>query len=457
MSELRIATPAEAPPAVVPTIHAPVEIHHRPRIDLTRAVADGGQVLLIWLSLFVVYGGQRPLSQAGFVAVTIAAGIWLVAVRCPALPGCNVLTRTVAIGVGTSAGLVAVTVVNSSMPGHDVSFTLLVTGGLAVFCSVAAWGWLVDRTLASRRRVLLVGTEDAKEVLTEELRTSPRARYDVVAAIPGAEELAEIVEAQRPDIVVLTDEATYGPALDRLLDARADVRVAGFEGFFELAFGRVPIDQITPAWFMSLLHPQQRVYTRRAKRTFDFAVALVLLVLVAPAIALVALATKLGGGPVLYRQTRLGEGGQRFTIYKFRTMRCDAECNGAAFSCENDPRVTPVGRVLRRTHLDELPQLWNVLAGDMSVVGPRPERPEFIELIEEKVPFWNRRLLVKPGVTGWAQVRCGYANEVEDMETKLSYDLWYLRNGSMLVDLAVCAMTVLALFGRSAERTTSRA
>ena len=123
-------------------------------------------------------------------------------------------------------------------------------------------------------------------------------------------------------------------------------------------------------------------------------------------------------------------------------MRCDAECDGAAFSCKNDPRVTPVGRVLRRTHLDELPQLWNVLAGDMSVVGPRPERPEFIELIEEKVPFWNRRLLVKPGVTGWAQVRCGYANEVEDMETKLSYDLWYLRNGSMLVDLAVCAMTV---------------
>ena len=277
-----------------------------------------------------------------------------------------------------------VTVVNSTVPGHYVSFRLLVTGGLAVFCSVAAWEWLVDRILAGRRRVLLVGTEDAKNVLTEELRASPRARYDVVAAVPGAEELAEIVEAQRPDIVVLTDEATYGPALDRLLDARADVRVAGFEGFFELAFGRVPIDQITPAWFMSLLHPQQRVYTRRAKRTFDVAVALVLLVLTAPAIALVALATKLaGGGPVLYRQTRLGEGGQRFTIYKFRTMRCDAECDGAAFSCENDPRVTPLGRVLRRTHLDELPQLWNVLAGDMSVVGPRPERPEFIELIEE--------------------------------------------------------------------------
>ena len=348
MSELQIAAPAEVAPAVVPTIDTPVETRLRPRVGLTRAVADGGEALLIWFSLFVVYGGQRPLSQAGLVAVTVAAGIWLVAVRCPALPGCNVLPRLVAIGVGTSAGLVMVTVVNSTVPGHYVSFRMLVTGGLAVFCSIAAWEWLVDRILAGRRRVLLVGTEDAKELLTEELRTSPRARYDVVAAIPGAEELAEIVEAQRPDIVVLTDEATYGPALDRLLDARADVRVAGFEGFFELAFGRVPIDQITPAWFMSLLHPQQRVYTRRAKRTFDVAVALVLLVLAAPVIALVALATKLGGGPVLYRQTRLGEGGQRFTIYKFRTMRCDAECDGAAFSCENDPRVTPVGRVLRR-------------------------------------------------------------------------------------------------------------
>jgi exopolysaccharide biosynthesis polyprenyl glycosylphosphotransferase len=441
-SLLPVTAPAEVTPlpAATPSL--------RSRIELARVVAEGGQALLIWFSLFVVYGGQRPLSQAGLVAVTVAAAIWLVALRFPGVPGCNVLGRAVAVGVGTAGGLVVVAVLNSSIPAHDVSLPLLLAGGFAVFSSATAWGWIVDRTLATRRRVLLVGTEGAQALLAEELRTHRRPAYDVVGAIPGAEALAEVVEAQHPDIVVLTDEATYGPALERLLDARANVRVAGFESFFEFAFGRVPVDQITPAWFMSLLHPRQRVYTRRAKRTFDIAVALALLVVTAPVFALVALGTKLGGGPVLYRQTRLGEGGRRFTIYKFRTMRCDAEREGAAFACADDPRVTRVGRVLRRTHLDELPQLWNVLRGDMSVVGPRPERPEFIELIEASVPFWNRRLLVKPGITGWAQVRCGYATDLEDMETKLSYDLWYLRHGSMLVDLAVCAMTVLTVVRR---------
>ena len=210
----------------------------------------------------------------------------------------------------------------------------------------------------------------------------------------------------------------------------------------------MPIEEITPAWFMSLLHPRQRTYTRFTKRTFDVLVASMLLVLTAPLLAAFALAIKLTGGPVLYRQARVGEGGRRFTMYKLRTMTSDAERDGAAFAHEEDPRVTRFGCFLRRSHIDELPQLWNVLKGEMSVVGPRPERPEFIEMIEAAVPFWNRRLLVKPGITGWAQVRCGYASDCEDMETKLSYDLWYLRNRSLIVDLAVCMLTVVALAGR---------
>jgi lipopolysaccharide/colanic/teichoic acid biosynthesis glycosyltransferase len=172
--------------------------------------------------------------------------------------------------------------------------------------------------------------------------------------------------------------------------------------------------------------------------------------------AMVALVTKLTEGPVLYRQTRIGEDGRHFTIYKFCTMKCDAERDGVAFARENDPRATRIGCFLRRTHLDELPQLWNVLKGEMSIVGPRPERPEFIELIEEAVPFWSRRLLVKPGITGWAQVRCGYASDCEAMETKLSYDLWYLRHRSLLVDLALCVMTFFAVArSRTGVRVTS--
>jgi len=421
------------------------------RIDELNVVVEAGQAALVWFSLLVVFGSQHAVSQAALLAITLATAVWLVALRSTLAPGRLVLGRAVSSSVGTVTGLVVVAAVNSSPVGLNASFPLLLGLALAVFGSTVVWGSVADRTLAAKRRVLLVGTESVGELLTEELRTSRTPRFDVVGAVPGSEELAEIVEAQRPDFVVLTDEATYGQALERLLDARSDVRVAGLENFFEYAFGRVPVDQISPAWFMSLLHPRQRMYTRLAKRTFDIVFALTALVLAAPLMGVLALLTKTSRGPVLYRQTRMGEDGRPFTILKFRTMRCDAERDGAAFAGHDDPRATRVGRYVRRTHLDELPQLWNVLKGDMSIVGPRPERPEFIEMIEATVPFWSRRLLVKPGITGWAQVRCGYAADCEAMETKLSYDLWYLRNRSLLVDLAVCVMTVFSVLGRPAR------
>jgi lipopolysaccharide/colanic/teichoic acid biosynthesis glycosyltransferase len=137
-------------------------------------------------------------------------------------------------------------------------------------------------------------------------------------------------------------------------------------------------------------------------------------------------------------------------MYKLRTMRVDAEAAaGPLFAKERDPRVTTIGRILRQTHLDELPQLWNVVKGEMSIVGPRPERPEFVAMLEETVPFWTRRLLVKPGITGWAQLRCGYAYDSASTAEKLSYDLWYLRNRNVVVDLAICAKTVWTLVLRS--------
>jgi lipopolysaccharide/colanic/teichoic acid biosynthesis glycosyltransferase len=145
----------------------------------------------------------------------------------------------------------------------------------------------------------------------------------------------------------------------------------------------------------------------------------------------------------------VGEGGRPFTIYKFRTMKRDAEEPGEpAYAQENDPRATSVGRFLRKTHLDELPQLWVVLKGDMSVVGPRPERPEFIPMLEEAVPFFTRRLLVKPGITGWAQLRRDYASDLEGAADKLSYDLWYVRHRNVVVDLAICAKTLSTLLLR---------
>jgi lipopolysaccharide/colanic/teichoic acid biosynthesis glycosyltransferase len=193
---------------------------------------------------------------------------------------------------------------------------------------------------------------------------------------------------------------------------------------------------------MGVLHLRQPLHARWSKRAFDLLAASVGFLLVLPLLPLIAFFVRCTPGPIIYRQTRLGEGGRPFTIYKFRTMVADAEASGQPQWCaEADERVTTVGRVLRRAHLDEIPQLWNVLKGDMSIVGPRPERPQFVAMLEKEMPFWNRRLLIKPGVTGWAQVRSGYSADCASCADKLSYDLWYIRHRTLAVDLAVCVKT----------------
>jgi exopolysaccharide biosynthesis polyprenyl glycosylphosphotransferase len=249
-----------------------------------------------------------------------------------------------------------------------------------------------------------------------------------------------------PDLVVVAVDRGRPEVFSGLGNvASLGFRVVGLPEFYEHAFGRVPVRRMTDAWFMSILHLYQRSYSRRSKRAFDIAGALFGLLLTAPLFPLIALLVRQTDGPIFYRQTRLGEQGRLFTILKFRTMRIDAELNGAVWAQESDPRMTSVGRLLRATRLDELPQLINVLRGEMSIVGPRPERPEFVDLLEESVPFWSRRHLLRPGITGWAQLRSGYAADSLATEEKLSYDLWYLRHQSLIVDALICARTLPSL------------
>lgn len=185
------------------------------------------------------------------------------------------------------------------------------------------------------------------------------------------------------------------------------------------------------------------------KRAFDLAAALGLLVFLAPLLALVAVAIKVDStGPVLYRQRRVGLDGREFDIFKFRSMREDAERDGARWAAQNDDRITRVGRLIRRTRIDEIPQALNILRGEMSFVGPRPERPEFVRLLEKDIPHYHDRHVVKPGITGWAQVKHSYTASVEGAREKLRYDLFYVRRYSPLLDLMIVIMTVrVALLG----------
>lgn len=428
-----------------------------PKLD-ARVVARAGGLAAVWVAVFVPALSQRPPTATGLAALTLVAAIWAVAIRSAhAAIQCAVGTG-LSTAVGTVTGLIVVEAIDPWFPGLQLRPVTLLGMAVGVWASAATWEWFVRQTSVGRRRVLLVGTNEIATTVLNETRQAGRAGVRLIGRIDGHEhpvtgevpclggltELAEVVESFHPDIVVLTDESTYGHVVDRLLDvAGAGVRVVSLAGFFEYAFRRVPLAHLSPAWFMGILHLRQPLHARWSKRAFDLLAAGAGFLLVFPLLPLIALLVRTTPGPVFYRQTRLGEGGCPFIIYKFRTMVPDAEAGGKPRWCMNDDaRVTSVGRLLRRTHLDEIPQLWNVLRGDMSIVGPRPERPEFVRMLEKDVPFWSRRLLIKPGVTGWAQLRSGYSTDCASSADKLSYDLWYIRHRSLVVDLAVCLKTV---------------
>jgi exopolysaccharide biosynthesis polyprenyl glycosylphosphotransferase len=437
----------------------PEELHRQAgRLPDVKIMARIGSALVVWLAIVVPCVSQRPLTGAGLAAVTIVAAIWTAAIRSACAAAQGTVSTGLSAAIGTFTGLIAISAIDPWFPGLQLGPELLLGIAAGVWASATTWDWFVQQTSAGRRRVLVIGTDELAATVAEEVGRARASRFRLVGRIDvekstaapgdvlclgGIDELAEVVEAQRPDIVVLTDERTYALVVDRLLDiAGAKLRVIGLAGFFEYAFGRVPLPHLTPAWFMGVLHLRQPLHARWSKRASDVLAASLGFLLVLPLLPLIALLVRWTPGPIIYRQTRLGEGGRPFTIYKFRTMVVDAEAPGQPeWATEGDKRVTPVGRVLRRAHLDEIPQLWNVLRGDMSIVGPRPERPEFVAMLEKEMPFWSRRLLIKPGVTGWAQVRSGYSADCASCADKLSYDLWYIRHRTLAVDLAVCVKT----------------
>jgi exopolysaccharide biosynthesis polyprenyl glycosylphosphotransferase len=466
-------TPVESVPVAElgePLLQGSTRIHVSR--EAARLIASSGRAAVIWLPVYAFLTRHVSSLEALLVLSAIVTAVWFLALRAAfaaARLTLLALGPTVAAGIGTGTGLAAVSALNPWLPGMQLGpQTLLAIAG-SVFVLSATWEALVYRSLAGRNRVLIVGASDGGSELIEELALSEDAPFeivglvdderasDLVAGVPlhgRIEDLAEIVEAQRPDLVVLAVADKRPDAFNHLLDVAATgFKVIGLPEFYEHAFGRVPVRHLTPAWFMGMLSFYHRTYSRLAKRTFDVAVGAIGLAVSAPLIPFIVLLVRRTPGLVIYRQTRLGEGGRAFTMYKFRTMRADAEEPGVAmWAEESDPRVTRSGRFLRKARLDELPQLWNVLKGDMSVVGPRPERPEFLELLHEAVPFWTRRHLVKPGITGWAQVRRGYTADAEGTGDKLSYDLWYLRHRSLVIDLAICVKTFATLLSGAGAR-----
>jgi len=431
-----------------------------------RRATAGAAVVLVAVSSVLAPSGLTPQT---LFATAVATTVWVVALRTSySGPRLSALGTGVVTAVGILSGLAAVSVLDVWLPGLELSLRQVLLMAGAVFLASCVFEAQTQR-LRSSRRLLLVGADDGIRELLDELGKHPQAPYEVVGIVHdepvdhvgGAlrvgrtAELESILRQARPDLVVLGPDGCRAGALSHVLDvASLGIRVVGVHHFNEHAFGKVPVQHLAPEWFMGVLHLYQRPYSRIVKRTFDLVVAGVALLVLAPfLLALFLIVRASSPGPVFFRQLRLGEGGGVFEINKFRTMVDGAEQAGVAvWASVDDARVTRIGRVLRRTRLDELPQLWNVLRGDMSIVGPRPERPEFLDLLHETVPFWTRRHLVKPGITGWAQVRRGYTDDAMGTADKLAYDLYYLKHRSLLFDLAIAWRTVGILFSGFGSR-----
>jgi len=342
-----------------------------------------------------------------------------------------------------------------------------VTAVLILVRPLAAFGLhRLESTDRSLRTLVLVCSESEYMEMVEAIAARSLGRLRLVAWLPtdivrpegwhserdhyvgDARNLERVCEQLRPWRVVIgsTEVAAEGFTESVAAVNEMGIQVRSFSTVFEEEFGRVPLVSLDVSWFLFDIGPLHRLGYRTARRAVDVAAGLLAGFVFLVLMPLVALVIRMEtAGPVFYRQTRSGQSGRQFQLVKFRTMQVDAESSGPQFANAGDPRVTRVGRVLRKSRIDELPQSRSLLRGDMSLIGPRPERPEFVGGFAESLPFYNKRLLMKPGLTGWAQVHEGYSASLEDTRRKLERDLYYLKHQSLGLDIRIMAATVSSI------------
>jgi sugar transferase (PEP-CTERM system associated) len=355
-------------------------------------------------------------------------------------------------------------------PEADIAGYVLVLGLALLTMALLAWRsayqWIIRQQIF-RERVYVLGGGERAQTVVETLRTRKDAGMEVVGwgAVPS-----DALSQKEEFASKLLSFSGAKPTIDRVIVAMEDRRGAlpvrellrlRFDGvvieeaapLLERLTGKLYLDTLSPSSFIYSegfrVKPSQQV-ARRIVSTLTAAVGLLLFL---PFLPIVLLMVRLSSpGPIFFRQTRVGMGGRNFTVYKFRTMRTDAEAAGAKWATKDDPRVTKIGMFMRKTRLDEVPQLWNVLIGDMGFVGPRPERPEFVPMLVEKIPYFELRHMIRPGLTGWAQVRFGYGATFEQNREKLEFDLYYIKHMTLGLDLLIMFETIKTIIRRQGSQ-----
>ncbi len=370
----------------------------------------------------------------------------------------------------------AVAFVALAISGHQSDATALLGYGV-LYASAGAFAvrgaiYVARKSTLGTKRILIVGTGAEAQAVAQDIRATARSPASVVGFYPaGADDpkagrspsfspeqtLVQVVKQHRIDEIVVAVREQRGGAvpMSQLLACRIQgTKVLDLAGFYERAHGEVPTDSLKASWLVYGRGFVQSGPRALVKRAFDIVFSSLLLLLAAPVMLLAMVAIRLESrGPIIYSQERVGRGGMPFMCRKFRSMRTDAEQDGVArWATKNDSRVTRVGSFMRKTRVDELPQLFSVLCGDMSLVGPRPERPSFVAELKESIPFYDIRHSVKPGVTGWAQVRFGYCATIDDSRRKHQFDLYYVKNNSLALDMLVLIETVSVVLFREGSQ-----
>jgi sugar transferase (PEP-CTERM system associated) len=434
------------------------------------ALIIGGVALAAWLRVgqeaWLVLTVERGLEKAAFIALVCQACLYYADLYNPRIirDRRELFVRTVQ-ALGATSFLLAAAYY--WFPALVVGRGVFVIAAFIVIAAVIGWRlifeWL-SAHVGPRERLLLVGTSAGAVALARELHElTGQLGVEIVGFVdpdpsrvgtalfnPGVigsiDDIPAISRARAVDrVVVSLSEARGALPMDKLLDMKLDgVSFDHLASVYEEYTGKIAVENLRPSWLIFSQGFRKSRWLNATKRGIDVVLAALDLVLAAPLMALVALVVKATShGPALYHQQRVGQHGRVFTVHKFRSMRQGAEDHtGAVWARTDDDRVTPAGRLLRRTRLDELPQLWNILIGDMSFVGPRPERPEFVQQLSREIPFYRQRQVVRPGLTGWAQVRYTYGASVEDALMKLQYDLYYIKNLSLSLDLFIIFTTI---------------
>ena len=440
------------------------------RLSQQRGLLMAGDVLAVLLSVFIALALQALSSRLDFTAQYVVdqrfwflffACLWLVLANANDLYRQRIdwrVTRMVLRLVRvTLQMLLLYAVIYFLAERNELPRLFMLYFGAVSVLLVGAWRlfWPALRGWASEpRRVLIVGEGQGVTLIREAIEEQAADAYKVVAVLAPADlpagddgpDLTSMARAQRVSEIIVT--ATQGldiATLQGVMDATvAGISVLPMPVLYERITGRVPVSLVEENWSVVLPLDDQGVRPWDVlKSTLDYLLAIAGMIALALLFPFIALAIRLDSrGAVLYSQQRVGRNGRNFRMVKFRSMRADAEAEtGAVFAEEDDPRITRVGRYLRRSHLDELPQVINILRGEMSLVGPRPERPEHVAKLTKELPFYRIRQMLLPGVTGWAQVHQDYASGVADTQVKLQYDLYYVRNHSFLLDLEILLRT----------------